>query len=119
MEGTSLNTVTAAYAPRLVDNYMPVLVRYGLGGTHFLTTGFGAVHTTMTGEEPVYLSISFYFGKSYPEPGFTRKLRGIFITAPVNRLYPVFYDRDFFVILIPLLTGYLATATGSTSCCVI
>jgi hypothetical protein len=121
MEGASLNTVTAAYAPLLVDDYDPVLVRYGPSGTHLLTTGFGAVHTGMPGEEPVYLSVSFQFGELYPEPSVSRKLRGVFVAAPVLCLYPGFVGRCryIFIVLVPLLASHLATPTSGTPCCII
>jgi hypothetical protein len=50
MEGASLNTITTAYTPLLVDNNGLPLVRYSSGGTHFLTTGFGTVHACMRPE---------------------------------------------------------------------
>jgi hypothetical protein len=60
IEGTGLDTVTAADAPLLVDNDHLSLVRYGSGRTYLFTTGFSAVHT---GVFPMAPLVTFFQGK--------------------------------------------------------
>jgi hypothetical protein len=105
--GASLNTVTTAYTPLLVNvDEAFICFQYSPCGTDYGATSIGAVHTCPAGEEPSKLTITLGFYEAHLDPGFGGKFFGILIGASIFCFFSF--------MLIPTLAGYLASSTGGT-----